>query len=393
MLALKDMISKVEGRLPLLVNNKIRNALFFIALMLIVFIDTITSTMFPLYLTFYSYLRCIALVLLLAKLALFDSWNVRKLILFGIYSLTALLISYTTGQNDIVWWMLLLWGARDIPFNKILKVHFFEVLTIVTCAVCASLLGFIENLRYLSAEGGVRNSFGICYATDFAAFVFFLLTSFFYLYKDRIKWWGYSIGFFISFVVYKLCYTRLDCICMAIISTLFMTCSIIKPYVKNKLKLLRILLCFSILIFFIISLVFTLIYNSDNEMLYKINHLFSKRLSLGKLGFEKYPVNLFGHFIEMVGNGGTAEYRENYFFIDSSYIYCFLSYGVVFIVILIMTYIAICYKRREDLFFLVVIFVIALNSTTAHHLTHIQYNPFFMALFATFVEESKEKAC
>lgn len=75
------------------------------------------------------------------------------------------------------------------------------------------------------------------------------------------------------------------------------------------------------------------------------------------------------------------------------FIYCFLNYGVVFIVILIMTYIAICYKRREDLFFLVVIFVIALNSTTAHHLTYIQYNPFFMALFATFVEESKEKAC
>lgn len=393
MLALKEKIFKIEERFPLFVNDKMRDALFFTSLMIIVFIDTITSTMFPLYLTFYSYLRCIALILLLAKLALFDSWNVRKIVLFGIYSITAILISYTTGQNDILWWTLLLWGARDIPFDKILKVHFFEVLIIVVCAVCASLLGLIENLRYPRSSGGVRNSFGIVYATDFAAFVFFLLASFFYLYREKIKWWIYSIGLVISFVVYKLCYTRLDCASMAILSILFMICSLIKPYVKNRLKLLRTLLCFSILIFFAISLVFTLIYNPENALLSKIDSLFSGRLNLGKIGFEEYPVNLFGHFIKMVGAGKSTEYRSDYFFLDSSYIYCFLSYGVVFIVILIMTYIAICYKRREDLFFLVVIFVIALNSTTAHHLTHIQYNPFFMALFASFIKEPKEKAC
>lgn len=60
-----------------------------------------------------------------------------------------------------------------------------------------------------------------------------------------------------------------------------------------------------------------------------------------------------------------------------------MSYGVVFVATLVPTETAICYKRREGLFFFVVIAVKLLNLCTV--------NPFFMALFSSSIEESKEK--
>ncbi len=382
-----NTLQRIENIFPLLKNDRIRDSLFLIGMSLIVFVETMTTTMFEEHLTLYSSMKVLALLLIAMKLLLFDSWKLRNVVLFGIFGVISLLVRYYSTYNDAVFWTLLLWGARDIDFRKILKVHGTLVFLIVLTAFISSLVGIIPNLQY-GVDGHVRNSFGICYPTDFAAYVFFLMTIFFYLMKDRMKWWMYLSGIAVGFVVFRYCHTRLDSGSMVILSVFYLITALVEPHLRDKAMWLRLLMCFAVVIFFLLCLFLTYCYDPSAGWMRKLDSLFSSRLALGKEAFDRYSVNLFGQFVLMQGNGGSVEAKEAYFFLDSSYIYILFKYGVVYVVFLLGSYVAVCFKRRKDLFFLIVVCVIALNATTAHHLTHVQYNPFFMALFAAFKDAS-----
>ncbi len=378
-----NTLQRIENIFPLLKNDRIRDSLFLIGMSLIVFVETMTTTMFEEHLTLYSSMKVLALLLIAMKLLLFDSWKLRNVVLFGIFGVISLLVRYYSTYNDAVFWTLLLWGARDIDFRKILKVHGTLVFLIVLTAFISSLVGIIPNLQY-SVDGHVRNSFGISYPTNFAAYVFFLMTVFFYLMKDRMKWWMYLSGIAVGFVVFRYCHTRLDCGCMVILSVFYMITALVEPHLRDKAMWLRLLMCFAVVILFLLCFFLTYCYDPSAGWMRKLDSLFSTRLALGKEAFDRYSVNLFGQFVPMLGNGGTLELKGDYFFLDCSYLYILFQYGIVFTILVIGSFVFSSFKRRNDLFFLVTVFVIAINATTAHHLTHVQYNPFFMALLASF---------
>ncbi len=378
-----NIIERTEKMFPLLKNDRVRDILFLAGMSLIVFVETMTTTMFEEHLTFYSYMKVLALVLIVAKLVLFDSWKVRDVVLFGVCGVISLLVRYYSTYNDVIFWTLLLWGARDIDFRKILKVHGSLVFLIVLAAFVSSFTGRIVNLQY-SVDGRVRNSFGICYPTNFAAYVFFLMATFFYLVKDRMKWWMYIAGIVVGFVVFKYCHTRLDSACMVILSVLYMITALVDRHLRDRAMWLRLLLCSAVVILFLLCFFLTYSYDPSAGWMKKLDTLFSTRLALGREAFDRYHVNLFGQLVPMLGNGGSLELNGNYFFLDSSYLYILFQYGIVFTVVVIGTFVLSSFKRKKDLFFLITLFVIAINATTAHHLTHVQYNPFFMSLFASF---------
>ena len=106
------------------------------------------------------------------------------------------------------------------------------------------------------------------------------------------------------------------------------------------------------------------------------------------MGIQKYGIKLFGQPVEMVGNGGTSGVSKNYFFIDCSYLYTALRYGLLVLVIFCIYFVAINYKmmKRKNIFFTIVVAFIAINSMVAHHFIDIAYNPFLLSFFA-FIED------
>ena len=378
-----NIIQRIEGRFPLIRNDRIRDVLFLLGMVIIVYIETMTTTMFELNLPLYRKMKIVAVVLIAAKLVLFDSWKLKDILLFALFGVVSILVSYCSTYNDVFFWVLLMWGAMDIDFRKILKVHGTVVFLVVLAAFVASLTGKIVNLQYVGSDI-TRNSFGIIYPTDFAAYIFFLMTTFFYLLKDRMKWWMYASGIVLGFVVFKYCHTRLDCSCMIAISLLYMITALVSPHINGKARGLRTALCFVIVLLFFLCFFLSYYYDESVDWMKELDVLFSTRLYFGREAFNRYDVKLFGQSVLFVGNGGSTEWRADYFFIDSSYLYVLFRYGIVFTVLLLGSYVVSSYKRRDDLFFLVAVCVIAVNATTAHHLTHVQYNPFFMALLSSF---------
>lgn len=384
-----NFIKTIEDKFPIIKNDKIRDILFLVGMSLIVFVETMTTTMFKENLHLYMLLKIVAVVFIAIKIIFFDSWTIKNSILFCFFFIFSFFVKYYSTYSDSFFWALLLWGARDISFRKILKCHVTVVSFIVLCAFVASSFGLIENLRY-SRNGDIRNSFGICYPTDFAAYIFFLMLSIFYLYEDRLKWWTYGIGLVIAYIVYKYTYARLDCICMAILSVLFIVVSIISPYLNGKANIVRTVLCFAIIPLALLCIILSYCYNPEITWMRELDSIFSSRLSLGREAFNRLKVTPFGQFFLMIGGGGSTGYRQDYFFLDSSYLYVLFRYGVVFTIVLLLSFVSSALKRKSDLFFIVVVLVIAINATTAHHLTHVQYNPFFMALFAFFPEKQNQ---
>ena len=383
-----NLIERAESMFPVARNDRIRNLLFLSGMSILVFIETMKTTLFPESLAFYRVIKTVALVLVALKLVLFDTWRLKSALACALSFAVALLVRYSsTCYTEPFFWTLLLWGARDIDFRRILKVHFALVLLIVAAAFVSSLAGWIPYLRFTS-EHGVRNSFGIGYPTDFAAYLFFLTATLCYLMKDRMKSWMYAFVIAFGILILRCCHTRLDSLCITGLGFMLMIEKILEPRLRGRMVALRWLLCFSPVILFLLVFVLSLEYDSSAFWMYRLNGLFSNRLALGHDAFRRYSVNLFGQYIQMHGLGGSPEGVADYFFIDSSYLYILFQYGIVFTVMVLGVFVISSAERMDDSVFLIVLLLVAVNASTAHHLTHIQYNPFFMALFASFKNTS-----
>lgn len=337
---------------------------------------------------------CLLLPLLLIglKVLFFDNYRVKSLIILGISAIGSLLIYRSSSYLNILFWLVLVAGSKNISFEKILKVYLVIAGSIILLAFCSSLLGVIENYRYVTASRGIRNSFGITYTTDFAAHIFFLALAFFYLIGEKLKLYHYIGVLILAGLIYLFCNARLDSCSLALIAIIFGLGNWIEHscYIgKNGKNLWRNIWSTTgmyIMPFLaVISLAATVLYRPNSGLLFELDKVISSRLFLGNQGIKEYGYTLFGQAIDMIGAGGGTEYSSNYFFIDCSYIHVMLRFGVLFAIAVLIAYTIACYKNKHDLFFLYAIALVAVNCTIAHHLLEFEYNPFALALLATSV--------
>lgn len=330
----------------------------------------------------------LSLLLIVLKILFFDSYRARLLFLVGVAIVWSVLVYHSSAYWEAFFWIVLAAGSKDISFEKILKLYLTVVGSIVFLAVCASLLGVIRNYQYPTSDG-IRNSFGIIYTTDFAAHIFYLVLVFFFIRGGMLRWHHYAGTLALSGIVYYYCRTRLDCASMVLTVLVFGLGNWLgrsECVCKNSWlfweKTWRAKGIYSMPLLALVSLAATLLYRPEHPIWSKLNAIFSGRLSLGKLGIEKYGYQIFGQTVKMAGMGGRTTAPEDYFFVDCSYLYILLRYGVVFAVGVVAAYTIACYQRRYDLYFLYAIALVAVNCTTAQHLLEIEHNPFALALLA-----------
>ncbi len=356
-----------------------------------------TSTMFP----FPDGLRTIilltALVLIGIKIVFFDRYSFMQILGIIALILCAGAVMVSSRYLNAVFWIFLVMGSKDVDFGKILKIYLIVAGSIVFLAVCSSLIGVIENLQYTTSGRGTRNSFGIVYTTDFAAYIFFLLLVYFYLKGPALTFWHYAAAVAASGLVYYFCKARVDSVCILLVALIF---GIHGFMVHTKYAFPRIRRAWqwlwrtwgvvSMPFWAAVSILATRLFDQENRAFSEINELFSGRLYLGQKGWDDFGLSLFGQTIDMVGFGGSIERPDNYFFIDCSYMNVMLRYGIVFLVVLVGVYTICCYKNRKDMYFLFAIALVSLNCVIAHHIFEVSYNPFAYALLAVHLG-SKEK--
>jgi len=335
-------------------------------------------------------LRILPLIVVLLKL-LIDKYNKKQLVIYVISATLILMAAYISTTFAILEIFIFIIGAKNVDFKKIVTIYFLIGCTLLLIAVISSQLGVIQNLVYYQ-NNTVRNSFGIVYPTDFAAHVFYLIICFCYLKNKRITICNYLVFLLIAIFLFKYSAAKLDS--FSIILTIIGM--IIYSNKKSVGWILKLGLQYSIPICASFFIGLTAMYNKYNPTLVLLNNFFSSRLSLGKQGLDNYMLTLFGQEIQMSGYGGLSGFYRTfkvYFFIDCSYLYILLAYGIVVFLYVIVGYVIFCRSRiiKGDILLPLLIALIAINSMVAHHLLDLAYNPFILVFLAShkFTDISK----
>ena len=372
-----------------MIKIKFENLLVSIVVSVVVFFNTISTTMLDR--TFFQVkVNFLFLVVLLLGLRFLYKMQVsyKYLILSILLLLSGGLVYFQTNRLNFLVYSMLLVLLVNVDMKVVLRNYIVVAGILVVGVFLLSLVGMIPNLQYNRA-GVIRNSFGFIYPTDFASHCFYLFLAVSYLLKDKFIWTRSLFGVLLSAFIIKYCDARLNALSILLATVIF-----IYFYYSNgkKLKIFA-LLPYSAVVFASIVTYLSYKFSWSNPFLVSVNKLITGRLALGRNAFDTFGVHLFGtRNVQFIGSGGKTESVIGYNYVDSSYVQMLFTYGIVPVVLLLIIYVVASRKQYKDGQYLLVaiLSLIAFNCMIEAFWFVPTYNIFMFLLFTTNTFSKKE---
>ena len=372
-----------------MIKIKFENLLVSIVVSVVVFFNTISTTMLDR--TFFQVkVNFLFLVVLLLGLRFLYKMRVsyKYLILSILLLLSGVLVYFQTNRLNFLVYSMLLVLLVNVDMKVVLRNYVIVAGILVVGVFLLSLVGMVPNLQYNRA-GVIRNSFGFIYPTDFASHCFYLFLAISYLLKDKFIWTRSLFGVLLSAFIIKYCDARLNALSILLATVIF----IYFYYSKEKKLKIFALFPYSAVIFASIVTYLSYKFSWSNQFLVTVNKLITGRLALGRNAFDTFGVHLFGtRNVQFIGSGGKTESVIGYNYVDSSYVQMLFTYGIVPVVLLIIIYVVASRKQYKDGQYLLVaiLSLIAFNCMIEAFWFVPTYNIFMFLLFTTNTFSKKE---
>ena len=372
-----------------MIKIKFENLLVSIVVSVVVFFNTISTTMLDR--TFFQVkVNFLFLIVLLLGLRFLYKMRVsyKYLILSILLLLSGVLVYFQTNRLNFLVYSMLLVLLVNVDMKVVLRNYVVVAGILVVGVFLLSLVGMVPNLQYNRA-GVIRNSFGFIYPTDFASHCFYLFLAISYLLKDKFIWTRSLFGVLLSAFIIKYCDARLNALSILLATVIF-----IYFYYSNgkKLKIFA-LLPYSAVVFASTVTYLSYKFSWSNPFLVSINKLITGRLALGRNAFDTFGVHLFGtRNVQFIGSGGKTESVIGYNYVDSSYVQMLFTYGILPVVLLIIIYVVASRKQYKDgqYLFVAILSLIAFNCMIEAFWFVPTYNIFMFLLFTTNTFSKKE---
>lgn len=377
--------------------NDIWEPIYLVLLATFVGMRFLLSTMFTIYWPEYFYRTLLVIGITLVMLHLMTVKDMKKteIAAMAVVAFVFMMSHYVSGYDFLVDLLILILGAYRVDFENILKTYLAVWTVLMAITIVGALTGAAENLVYVQGENGerVRMALGICYPTDFAAYVAFMMFAYVCLRDKYITYIELAIIAVIAGVVYWITDARTDFIVMEMLVVVVLLAKknekqfeklINKKMINIAYALFPILLC-------IIVYALSIAFDYDNNILVKLNEKMSNRLLMGRTTFDNYSINSFGQYVFEQGSGGHTEFGTFYFFIDSSYLSIGIKYGVVMLSLLWAEFAFTIKKMKGEgkYYSFLVVFMIFIQSVMEHHYIQYWYNPFLLMAFAKYTNGKK----
>ena len=372
-----------------MIKIKFENLLVSIVVSVVVFFNTISTTMLDR--TFFQVkVNFLFIVVLLLGLRFLYKMRVsyKYLILSILLLLSGVLVYFQTNRLNFLVYSMLLVLLVNVDMKVVLRNYVVVAGILVVGVFLLSLAGIVPNLQYNRA-GVIRNSFGFIYPTDFASHCFYLFLAISYLLKDKFIWTRSLFGVLLSAFIIKYCDARLNALSILLATVIF----IYFYYSKEKKLKIFALFPYSAVIFASIVTYLSYKFSWSNPFLVTVNKLITGRLALGRNAFDTFGVHLFGtRNVQFIGSGGKTESVIGYNYVDSSYVQMLFTYGIVPVVLLIIIYVVASRKQYKDGQYLLVaiLSLIAFNCMIEAFWFVPTYNIFMFLLFTTNTFSKKE---
>ena len=280
---------------------------------------------------------------------------------------------------------LLLFGAKDVDFRKILRVYIWVGGGFCIVTVLASKMGIILNhidYRISTYDVVVRQSLGYGWSTNMANHVFYIILAYFYYIGRTLKIKEVLFIFSIALYVFLETDSRLS---FFLIGTLILISLVYKNnYIKTIItsKALIRIFVFSVPFFAVLSVWAAFSYDNSNIIWIAINAILSERLRISNEAIDSTGFPLFGQVYEMYGSVRDDGIAYNY--IDNSYLQSFLIWGVILtiIIVLIFTHLSMKAQKRRDYLYIYSIFLASISGLISQHFIEFYMNPFILSLLA-----------
>ena len=281
-------------------------------------------------------------------------------------------------------------GLRRIDYRKVLRVFLLSVGIGLLVTVMAGLPGVITNFVYVKTRRGVRSSWGICYPTDFATIVLFLLMTFWVYFKRLPDWFMLFFCALSALLSGCFAYSSTSLICSLLLAAAVVY-HMLEEHLVQKQSFMRHVS--SVVNLFLeaafplcgtVFFVFLYLYRRGNGVAIRMDQILTSRLKLALDAWQKYGIHPFGTPFDMIGSGFASIGSSDYNFVDSTYPLLLLRYGVVLLFVLCFLWMRLTKKavRYGDRRLAFVLAIIAFHSFSEHHFIEAHYNIFLILPFA-----------
>lgn len=332
-----------------------------------------------------KYLLIAAAIFLVFKMFLENSTYLTML--FDCIFLIFALLSYYYSKNNILFMMILfMLASKNISIESINKCFMMILSISILIILVSSLIGIIPNLVFVRMGGINRNSFGILYPTDFAAYIFYLMCSYVYFRRNKYNRFDTLFLFLVATILLVFTDARFNCIGILLLIVIMQ----FKKYFFEKF-----VIKYSWLfpwLFGLGTVLVTVFFDENNLFMSSINNLLSNRLTIVHSMYLNYGLPLFGNYIDQHGFGANstnfAIYKYEY--IDSAYMQLIMLFGIT-IFIFFLGYLCYLMHRTKDVDLLFLISLILLSGIVEPHMLEIHYNPFFIMLSSLYLSNINKK--
>jgi len=290
-------------------------------------------------------------------------------------------IAWAGGSLQFATMFALVYGAKNVPVEKILKTTLAMQIIVFVITVTASQVGILEDYIW---EASSRQRHGLGFTHCMLASHFGLFISLIYIGIVKKMTWLRAIAILaFNGVLYYFTDGRTD----LYLSILFVILAFAAGNLNERLKWEKIwAMMFAVLPFvlFAISVATAFAYSEQNEMFVKLNQVLNNRLILGNRAIEEYGFSLFGQKITWIGASNVYyDPMAEYNYVDNSYLMMSFTYGVIFVVGYCFAMGYVLYKKtvqKETMTVVCLLVILAFGMINPQSM-YLTYNP-FLALLA-----------
>lgn len=306
-------------------------------------------------------------------------------------SLNSVLIATSNVQRLVGWIFLFSFCARRIPFPKIANFTLRLSFVVVAVILFSGYLGIIDDV-VVHKSGRVREYLGFRYALYPPGILLNMTALYVYIRKDKLTvpaaiFWGA-----LNWYIYYMTDSRISFLLAELLLVAGLLMRWLPKWVE-KAQALWAVLASSFAVSAVVSVLFTVIYDSRVPWMRRLNSSLEGRLNLGKRSLLQYGINLFGQKIQWVGNGLDIEgniVEETYSYVDCLYVKILQRYGIVFTLVLLvlLTWAMFRLWKRKEYHILLISATVAVHCVLDDLSFALHYNTFWIAMGLVLIAPS-----
>jgi hypothetical protein len=373
----------MKEELKRFVNTDLNSWLFFISYTVYLFVSIINTSFFVVdyQFTMGTKLLILSILLLICKEMINTPRSTKEKlgVLLGFAFL--LVINFTIGDvvtDSVTWIVVFIICARDIDFEKVVKLTIVVSSILLAVIVFSSFAGIIQN-HFDSYVARPRHWVGFRYASFGPTLLFNISALVVYIRQEKLGKLELLILVPANVAMFIMTNSRLP-FYLTILVLVFAYLSEYRTIPADKLKPLWMLMVISPLIFGSICVWAGYHYDPSVAKWASLNATLSGRLRLEYTSLTTRGVKWWPRAFPMTTDGGV--FNPGYNFIDSLYILVLQEYGIIFSVLFMALVIYGLWKmyKRGEYYLLFVSSAYSLFAIIDQLILGINYNTFWLAL-------------